>query len=128
MLDRIYFTSNDGSQNMFVNQATLYTLELKKCTDCILSWKSKGAYNSKLKPLYTAFLHSMKLSGYRIEIKFDKNTVAVEQNNYLTKIVKVYIVCELNAWARNPTNSFKFKNCLFGATSVVKNNDKKVSV
>ena len=65
-------------------------------------------------------MHSVKLSGYRIEIKFDKDTLAVEQNNYLTKIVNVYIVYELNAWPRNPTNNFKFKNFLFGATSVVK--------
>ena len=65
-------------------------------------------------------MHSVKLSGYRIGIRFDKDTLAVEQNNYLTKIVNVYIVYELNAWPRNPTNNFKFKNCLFGATSVVK--------
>ena len=76
-LDRIYFTSNDGSQNTFVYQPTL---------DFDLSWKSKGVYNSKLKPLYTAFLHSIKLFGYRIGIKFDKDPLAVEQNNYLIKL------------------------------------------
>ena len=27
--------------------------------------------------------------------------------------------------ARNPTNNFKFKNCLFGATNIVKNSDKE---
>ena len=36
------------------------------------------------------------------------------------KIVNVYIVYDLDAWSRNPTNNFKFKNCLFGATNVVK--------
>ena len=46
-------------------------------------------HNSKLKPLYTAFLHTIKLSGYRMRIKFDKDPLAVEQNNYLTKIVNV---------------------------------------
>ena len=42
-LGRIYFTSNDGSQNIFVYQATLDTLELKKHigTDYVLSRKSK---------------------------------------------------------------------------------------
>ena len=50
------------------------------------------------------------LSGYRIRIKFDKNTLLVEQNNYLTKIVNVYIVYDLDAWLRNRTNNFKFKN------------------
>ena len=54
-LGRIYFTSNDGSQNTFVYQSTLDTLELRKYkgTDYVL--------NSKLKSLYAAFLHSIKL-------------------------------------------------------------------
>ena len=45
---RIYFTSNDGSQNTFVNQPILDTLELKKGkgTDYVLNWKSNGVYNS----------------------------------------------------------------------------------
>ena len=68
------FTSNDGSQNTFVYQPTLDTLELKKDkgTDYVLSWKSNGVYNSKLKPLYTAFLHSIKLSEYRMRKKLIK--------------------------------------------------------
>ena len=62
-LGRIYFTSNDGSQNTLVYQPT-NTLKLRKGkgVDYALSWKSNGIYNSKLKPLYTAFLHSIKLS------------------------------------------------------------------
>ena len=79
----------------------------------------------KLKPLYTAFLRNMKLSGYRIGIKFDKDHLAVEQNNYLTKIVNFYIVYDLDAWPRNPTNNMKFKNYLFGATNIVKNSGKE---
>ena len=46
-------------------------------------------FNSKLKPLYTAFLNSTKLSEYRTGIKFDKDPLAVEQSNYLTKILNV---------------------------------------
>ena len=57
--------------------------------------------------------------------KFDKNPLAVEQNNYLTKTVNVYIIYELDTWPRIPTNNFKFKDCLFGATNVVKNSDKE---
>ena len=57
-------------------------------------------------------------------VKFDKDPLAVEQNNYVSKIVNVYIVFNLDAWPRNPTNDFKFKKCLFGATTVVKNSDK----
>ena len=57
--------------------------------------------------------------------KFDKDPLAVEQNNYLTKIVNVYVVYELNVWPKHPGNNFKFKNCLFGATNIVKNIDKE---
>ena len=87
-LDRTYFRSNDGSQSTFVYQPTLYTLELNKDkgTDYILSCKSKRAFNSKLNPSYTVFLHSTNLSGYRMGIKFDKDPLAVEQNNYLCKL------------------------------------------
>ena len=88
------FTSTDGSENTFVYQATVDTLELKrdKVTDYVLSWKSNGAYNFKRKSLYTAFLHSIKISGYKTGIKFDKHPLAVEQNNSFTKIVNVYMV------------------------------------
>ena len=55
-----------------------------------------------------------------IELEFDKDLLAVEQNNYLSKIVTVYIFYDLDMWPRNPINNFKFKNCLFGATSIVK--------
>ena len=68
---------------MISNQAMLDTLELKKDkgTDYVLCWKSKGVYISKLKPLHAAILHSIKLSGYKMSIKFDKDPLAVEQNN-----------------------------------------------
>ena len=58
-------------------------------------------------------------------IKFDTDLLAVEQSNHLTRIVNVYIVYDLDAWPRNPTNNLKFKNCLFGATSIVKNSDEE---
>ena len=60
-----------------------------------------------------------------MERKFDKDPLAVVQNNYLTKIVIVYIVYDLDDWPRNPTNNFKFKNSLFGATNIVKNSGKE---
>ena len=83
-------------------QPTLDILELKeyKVTDYVLSWKSKRVFNSKLKSLYTAFLHGIKLSGYKMGIKFDKDPLAVEHKNYLSKIVNVYIVYDLGAWPK----------------------------
>ena len=60
-----------------------------------------------------------------MKIKFDKDPLAVEQNNYLAKVVNAYIVSEFSAWPSIPTNNFIFKNCLIGATSIVKNSDKE---
>ena len=39
--------------------------------------------------------------------------------------MNVYIVYDLDAWLRNPTNNLKFRNCLFGATNIVKNSVKE---
>ena len=57
-----------------------------KGTNYVLSWKSNGVYNFKLKPFHTAFLSRIKLFGYKMGRKFDKEPLAGEQNNYLTKI------------------------------------------
>ena len=58
-------------------------------------------------------------------IKFDKDPLAAEQNDYTTKILNAYIVYDFDGWPRNPINDFKFKNCLFGTTNIVKNSDKE---
>ena len=71
------------------------------------------------------FLHSVKHSGYRMTIKLDKNPLPVEQNSYSSKTLNVYITYNLDAWPINTNNNFKFKNCLIGTTSVVKNIDKE---
>ena len=39
--------------------------------------------------------------------------------------MNVYIVLDLHIWSENHTNIFTFKNCLFGATSAVRNSDKE---
>ena len=58
-------------------------------------------------------------------IKFEKDTLAVEQNNYLTEMVNVYTASDLDGWPRNSTNNLKCKNCLPGATNIVKNSGKE---
>ena len=73
-------------------------------------------------------MHSIKLSENRTGIKFDKDPLTVEQNNYLTKILNVYIVYDLDAWQKDPTDNFKYKNCLFGEANIVKNSDKEKQV
>ena len=62
---------------------------------------------------------------YQIGIKLDKDPLAIEQDNYLIKIVSIYMIYDLAAWPRNATNDFKFKNCLFEATNTVRNSDKE---
>ena len=49
---------------------------------------------------------------------FDKDSLAVEQNNFLSKLVNDYIVFHLD------NLEFKFKNCLYGAISIVKKKSK----
>ena len=63
-----------------------------------------------------------------MRIKFDKDSLPVEQNNYLSRIVNVYIIYNLDVLPRNPRNNVKLKNCLVGATNVVKNSDKEKSM
>ena len=58
-------------------------------------------------------------------IKLDNDPLAVQQDNYLIKIINVYIAYDLHAWLKDPTNKFKFRNYLFGKTNMVKNIDKK---
>ena len=60
-----------------------------------------------------------------MEIKFAKDLVAVEQNNYATEIVNAYIVYKLDTSLKIILNNFKLKNCLFGATNTVKSSDKE---
>ena len=43
---------------------------------------------------------------------------------YSNFILNFYIVYELNAWPRNPSNTFTLKNCLFGTVKLTKNADK----
>ena len=60
--------------------------------------------------MYTSLLLSIKLSGYRMGKKLDKDPLAVEQNIYTTKIVNAYIVYDLDAWPRNAA-CFKLLAC-----------------
>ena len=111
-------------KNMLVHQLTL-RLKLKEVqeTDYAFSWKSKGADAATFKPSYTKLLHSINLSWYRVGIEFNKDPLAVEQNNYAIKIVNGNNVYDLDAWPKNSLNNFNFKNSL--ATNIVKGSDKE---
>ena len=47
-----------------------------------------------------------------MRIKFDKYPLAVEQNNYWTKIPILYIIYDLDVAPKNTTKNFIFKTCL----------------
>ena len=63
--------------------------------------------------------------GHGMGIKFDNNSVAVKQNNYLTEVLNLCTVDDLDASPKSRTSSFKLKISLFGATNIVKNSDKE---
>ena len=50
----------------------------------------KKGLSSNLTPLYTAFLHKIKLSEYDTRIQINKPVLFVEQNHYATKIENAY--------------------------------------
>ena len=52
-------------------------------------------------------------------MEFNNTPVVVEQKNYTTKIVNVYIVYDLDNWPNVPLRNFTIKNCLFGATTIM---------
>ena len=72
-----------------------------------------------------AFLHSIKLPGYKVGIKFHKDPLGAEQNHYATKIVNAYMVYDLDTWPNNSLRNFTLKNCLFDPTSIVKHSYKE---
>ena len=72
-------------------------------------------FKSKLLPLHGAFLPNIKYFG---------TPLVAEKNNYVTKILNVYIICDLDNLPKIPLRNFTLKNCLFGATNILKNSDK----
>ena len=79
-LDRFFF-GLDGFQSIFVYQPKFSELELKEKRALIMlltGHEKRCLYTSKLKPLYPGFVHSVKLSGYRIEIQFNKSILVVK--------------------------------------------------
>ena len=69
-------------------------------------------------PSHGAFLPNIKNFDYEIRLQFSKLPLVVEQNNYSTKTVY-----DLDNWLTSPIRNFTLKNCLLGATNIVKNID-----
>ena len=71
------------------------------------------------------FLPNVKYFRNKIRTQFNSTSLVLEQNNYATKIVIVYIVFDLDTWPKNPLKNFALKNSLLDSTNIVKDNDKE---
>ena len=65
-----------------------------------------------------------KYFEYKIGLQFNDTPLVVEQNNYASKIVYVYIVYDLDHWSKIYIN-FTILHRLLGATNKLRNNDKE---
>ena len=61
-----------------------------------------------------------------MKIKLDKDPLSEEQNNYLTKAANVHMsMIYQDARPKILLTNFTIKNCLFAATTIVKNSNKE---
>ena len=74
-----------------------------------------------------ALLPNIKYFGNKIGIQFNNTPIVIEQNNYTSTVVYVYIVSDLDNWPKIPPQNFSLKKIftLFGATNIVKANHKE---
>ena len=80
MLDRIYFTSDDGFQNKIVYQPTFNRIKYKNTsTEYIIGWESKGLFNSKLVVLSNNFLPNIKYFEKKVGIQFNNTPSVLEK-------------------------------------------------
>ena len=111
-----YFKINDGLQNMFVYEPTFSTIKHHNTrAEYIISWRTKRLYTTKRTSISNDLLPNI--------VCFNKKwhyDLVVDQNNYSTETVNVYIVYGLDYWPENPLRNFTLKTCLFGATNIVK--------
>ena len=107
----MYFTCDDGSQNMFVYEPTFNMIEFKKdkSPDYVTGWKLKELDNSSIA---WCLLPIIKCFRKKIGIQFDNTLFIIEQNKYTKKIVNVYNVYDLDIWPKSPLTNFTLKNCL----------------
>ena len=80
---------------LFISQY-LVPYSQDKGIDYVVSYKSKVVFISFLSPQHTAFLYNINLFRYKITIKFDKESLVGDQNNYAAKMVNAYIVYEFD--------------------------------
>ena len=60
-----------------------------------------------------------------MRVKFDRYSLAVEQKNYLTKILNASFVYDLDVLTRSLTHNLKLKNSLLAVTTIVTSRDEE---
>ena len=58
-------------------------------------------------------------------MQFNNTHLVLEQNNYASRILNVYIVSDLHNLPKYLLRNLTPKSCLFGATNIVKSNEKE---
>ena len=66
------------------------------------------------------FLPNIKYFRNKIEMQFNSTPFIMKQNNYLRKIVNVYIAYDLDNQSKSLLRNLSLKNGLFGLTNIVK--------
>ena len=95
-------------------------------TDYISSWKSKGLAAESIKPSTTSdniLTPALNYYGNRVSVKFNGNRLRQQKVSYThLNIVNIWTVYELGA-STSRNNDPALKNCLFGAVTLIKNDD-----
>ena len=92
---------------MFVYQPTYNVIKyLNSSTEYITSWRSKGVYNTKHILIKNDSLPNIKDPNKKILLQFDYTPLVVEQNNYTSNIVNVYMVYDLDYWPKIPLRNY----------------------
>ena len=100
LLDKTYFTDNDGYQNFSVFEPMINSLTLHN-NNKVTNWISTGISPKKIKQL-------------------DPSLPPIMSN--LTKMVEyTWFILVLNNWPLNQSNNFELKNCLFGTAKLTEN-------
>ena len=78
-LGRIYITSDNGSQNLFVYQPTFSTIKYHNTrTEYLISWRSKILYTTNLTPTNSYLLPNIVIFNRTISLQFDSTALVLD--------------------------------------------------
>ena len=130
-IDSSYFIGKshfeeDGTQNYFVFQPINRYFKVIGSTDYVSSRKSKGLSAETIKPPATSgnsLTPTLSYYGTKTKVKFTGSCLKQPKFSYNHRTsVNIYIAYELGA-SSSHSNDPTLKNCLFGAVTLIKNED-----